>query len=135
MSNTINTSNTVSAQILGNQMSANQGTGQAPVAAPDVTDAQIVSKVASIQIKPSNVDEVAQPLKATVEQAAQDMQNYVKTAGRNLSFSVDQNSGHQVVRVVNSDTGELIRQMPSPEFLKLAESMPQTNSGFDNQRA
>ena len=91
--------------------------------------------MANTVVKPSEVSKAAQPLNKTIEEAAQDLQKYMQSSGRNLSFSVDQNTGYQIVRVMNADTGELIRQMPSPEFLKLAESMPQTNSGLVNQKA
>ena len=56
--------------------------------------------------------------------------------GRNLSFSVDGTTGYQVVRVTNPQTGEVVRQLPSEELLKIAESMQQTgNSGLVNQKA
>ena len=119
----------------GAKQGSNQTTGVVPEATPVVSDAQVVSKVASTEIKPSSVSQTAQPLKVTIEQAANDLQNYVRSSGRNLNISVDQNSGYQVVRVVNADTGELIRQMPSPEFLKLAESLPYTNTGLIKQTA
>ena len=119
----------------GTRQSANQNTGVVPEAAPVVSDAQVVSKVASTEIKPSNISQATEHLKATIEQAANDLQNYVRSSGRNLSISVDQNSGYQIVRVMNADTGELIRQMPSPEFLKLAQSLPHTNTGLINQTA
>jgi flagellar protein FlaG len=119
----------------GVRTNVNQNAGTAPPAVPVATDAQVVSKVASTEIKPSNISQATEHLKATIEQAANDLQNYVRSSGRNLNISVDQNSGYQVVRVMNADTGELIRQMPSPEFLKLAESLPQTNTGLINQKA
>jgi flagellar protein FlaG len=59
----------------------------------------------------------------------------MQSSGRNLSFSVDPNTGYQVVRVMNTETGELIRQIPTSEFLKLAEGMTQTNSGLINLKA
>jgi len=41
-----------------------------------------------------------------------------------------------VVRVTNPQTGEVVRQLPSEELLKIAESMQQTgNSGLVNQKA
>ncbi|MCU7932181.1 MAG: flagellar protein FlaG [Candidatus Thiodiazotropha sp. (ex Codakia rugifera)] len=43
----------------------------------------------------------------------EDLSQLVK---RNLEFSVDEDTGQQVVRVIDSDTGELVRQIP-PEHL------------------
>jgi hypothetical protein len=40
------------------------------------------------------------------------------------------------VRVVNPETGEVVRQLPSEELLKIAEAMQTINtSGLVNQKA
>ncbi|REH36751.1 flagellar protein FlaG [Paraperlucidibaca baekdonensis] len=41
-------------------------------------------------------------------------------AQRKLEFSVDESSGRDVVKVIDSDSGDLIRQFPSEEVLKLS---------------
>lgn len=107
----------------------------APEAVSAISGSDASTKSNISEIKPSTISQAAAPLMATIEKAAQDLQSYMKSSGRNLSFSIDQSTGYQVVRVMNADTGELVRQMPSPEFLKLAESLPQLNSGFINQKA
>jgi len=71
----------------------NKSTRQVSEITPRTSGAADVSKVASIVIKPSEVSQAAQPLKKTIEQAAQDLQNYMQSSGRNLSFSVDPNTG------------------------------------------
>jgi uncharacterized FlaG/YvyC family protein len=40
-----------------------------------------------------------------------------------------------VVRVTNPETGEVIRQMPSPELLKIAQSLPNFTTGLVNTKA
>ena len=55
--------------------------------------------------------------------------------GRDLSFSVDSTTGYHVVRVTNPQTGEIVRQLPSEELLKIAEAMQNTSSGLINQKA
>jgi flagellar protein FlaG len=55
--------------------------------------------------------------------------------GRNLSFSVDAASGYNVVRVVNPDTGELIRQLPSEELLKISRYFQRLNNVLVSQSA
>ena len=108
-----------------------------PLPQPSIpSDAEVVSKVASIQIKPSNVGQAAQPTQETIQKTAQQLESFVQSMGRNLSFSVDGTTGYQVVRVTNPQTGEVVRQLPSEELLKIAESMQQTgNSGLVNQKA
>lgn len=109
---------------------------QSKVSAPaGPSDAEIVAKVASTEIKPSNVAETAQAARVAIERAAEQIQSFVQSMGRDLKFSVDGVTGHHVVVVTNPQTGEVVRQMPSPELLKIAQSLPQFNSGLVHQKA
>ena len=109
---------------------------QSKVSAPaGPSDAEIVAKVASTEIKPSNVAETAHAARVAIERAAEQIQSFVQSMGRDLKFSVDGVTGHHVVVVTNPQTGEVVRQMPSPELLKIAQSLPQFNSGLVHQKA
>ena len=46
----------------------------------------------------------------------------MQTIRRELQFTVDEDSGLTVVKVFNKETDELIRQIPSEDFLKLAKT-------------
>lgn len=54
-------------------------------------------------------------------QAVVDLNDYVQQVGREIRFSVHEGSGKMVIKVTNSETHELIRQIPSDELLALAE--------------
>ena len=99
------------------------------------SDAQVVAQVASTEIKSSGVNEAAQPTREVVAQAAAKLQEFVNSMGRNLNFSVDETTGYNVVRVVNPDTGELIRQLPSEELLKISRDFQRLNNVLVSQRA
>lgn len=99
------------------------------------TDAQVVAQVASTEIKASGVNEAAQPTREVVAKAAAQLQEFVSSMGRNLNFSVDQTTGYNIVRVVNPDTGELIRQLPSEELLKISRDFQRLNNVLVSQRA
>jgi flagellar protein FlaG len=99
------------------------------------SDAQVVAAVVTTQIKPSGVLEASQPSREVVAKAAEQLQSFVQSMGRNLSFSVDEVSGYNVVRVVNPDTGELIRQLPSEELLKISRDFQRLNNALVSQRA
>jgi flagellar protein FlaG len=99
------------------------------------SDAQAVAAVVSTQIKPSGVAEASQPSREVVAKAAEQLQSFVQSMGRNLSFSVDAASGYNVVRVVNPDTGELIRQLPSEELLKISRDFQRLNNVLVSQNA
>lgn len=58
-----------------------------------------------------------------VESAVQRLSSFVSTTRPELSFSVDENSGTRVVRVIDTETKEVIRQMPSEEAIHLAQAL------------
>jgi len=99
------------------------------------SDAQVVSQAASTVIKPSSVDSTSQPTREVVAKAAADIQQFVQSMGRNLSFSVDESTGYHVVKVVNPNTGELVRQLPSEELLKISRDFQRLNNVLVSQRA
>ena len=129
---------------MSNIQSAQQGasvavqpniSNQARVQQSVKSDAQVVSQVAATEIKASGVNEAAQPTREVVAKAAAQLQEFVSSMGRNLNFSVDEATGYNVVRVVNPDTGELIRQLPSEELLKISRDFQRLNNVLVSQRA
>src|SRR4051794_20552509 len=52
--------------------------------------------------------------------AANDAMKIVKSE---LDFSVDESTGRTIVRVVDKETGSVIRQMPAPELLEIAKAL------------
>ncbi|ARU89180.1 flagellar protein FlaG [Pseudomonas sp. M30-35] len=64
----------------------------------------------------------------TVEQAASSIQGYVQSIRRDLNFAVDDSSGRVVVKVTDSVSGDVIRQIPSEDALKLAENLEAVRS-------
>jgi len=99
------------------------------------SDAQVVAQVVSTEIKASGVNEAAQPTREVVAKAAAQLQEFVSSMGRNLNFSIDESTGYNVVRVINPDTGELIRQLPSEELLKISRDFQRLNNVLVSQRA
>ena len=96
-------------------------------ASPDVV---LASKPSTALVAPKRLvadDAAAQPqkevAKAQVEDAVVTLQAFAQVVSRNLSFSVDDGSGQVVVKVVDSTSGDLIRQIPSEEALQLAEHL------------
>lgn len=63
-----------------------------------------------------------------VKAAAEDIQKFFQSVKRNLEFSVDESSGKVVVKVIASYSGEVVRQIPNEEVLKLAESLSDAGS-------
>lgn len=58
-----------------------------------------------------------------VKKAAAQINEFIQSNSRNLQFSVDQNRNQIVVKVVDRETGEVIRQIPAEETLAIANSL------------
>ena len=70
-----------------------------------------------------NVKVDAAKEEARVKNATHLLNEFMKRASIGLHFSTEQDSGRIIVRVVSKQTGELIRQIPSEEALKLSKAL------------
>ncbi|MEC4875655.1 flagellar protein FlaG [Pseudomonas sp. NC26] len=82
------------------------------------------------QVKPD--DDKKDPLAVQdtdkVKSAVAEIEKFLKASQRYLEFSTDEESGKIVVKVIATDSGELIRQLPSEEALRIAHSLSDVNS-------
>lgn len=62
----------------------------------------------------------------TLQSALSNLTEHVQNLQRALEFSVDKESGETVVKVVDSETKEVIRQIPSEELLAIANRLRST---------
>lgn len=60
--------------------------------------------------------------------AVREIEKFVQSVKRNLEFSIDEASGKVIVKVIASDSGEVVRQIPNEEILKLANSLNDASS-------
>ena len=75
-----------------------------------------------------------QPERADLEKAVTDMREFVQATQRSLDFSIDDSTHRVVVKVINTDNGEVIRQIPSETALKLAQNLSSaSNLLFDDK--
>lgn len=84
--------------------------------------------VAAPQPKAEALENVQAPKREELEQAVTDIREFVQSTQRNLDFSIDDSTGVVVVKVIATDSGEVIRQLPSEAALKLAQSLSNANS-------
>jgi flagellar protein FlaG len=89
-----------------------------------VTPAPETAKADTESSKDSNSSNDPEVLKAAV----QEIEKFVQSVRRNLEFSIDEASGKVVVKVIASETGEVVRQLPSAEALKIADSLQNAHS-------
>ncbi len=58
-----------------------------------------------------------------LEEAIAQINDYLQSDSRNLDFQIDEEAGVTVIRVFDSKTQELIRQIPNEEMLTLAQKL------------
>ena len=58
-----------------------------------------------------------------VKEAVHKMQDYMQVIDRDLHFSVDEDSGITVVKVIDPETKEVVRQIPSEDVLRVVRSL------------
>lgn len=73
--------------------------------------------------------------KEQVRQAAQKIQNTVDNLAQNLRFSIDEDTGKTIIKVVDAHTDELIRQIPSEEAVEIARTLDKVQGLLFNGKA
>jgi uncharacterized FlaG/YvyC family protein len=68
---------------------------------------------------------------ALVKQISQQLED----SGRSLALSVDEVAGDIVTRVLNPNTGELVRSIPSEEMLRISRNLMSVEGLLINQSA
>ena len=63
-----------------------------------------------------------------IDDAVQDLNKHVQSSHLELQFSIDKDSGHTVIEVLDINTKEVIRKIPNEEVLKFARLL---NEGAD----
>ena len=73
--------------------------------------------------RPKPRENVAAKSAERVEKAVEQLNDYVQSLQRDLRFSMDEELGRPIVRVVDSQTQEVIRQIPNDVALNLARNL------------
>ena len=90
------------------------GTGSAPV------EQEPAVQTPSVQVEAREIQEVERPSVSEVVQAAQDLSEYLSSAARSLQINVDGELESPIVTVLDTETEEVVRQIPSEELVALA---------------
>lgn len=69
-----------------------------------------------------------EPDREQVLAAVEEMQEFVQAAQHDIQFQLDDESGRMLVKVTERGTGEVIRQIPSEEAVRLAENLSEIRS-------
>ncbi len=124
MSEISNITPAASARVHGTTVSSGSVTGEvkqpAPVADVKTVDTSALQHESAQQLSLDAVKEVASKGNAMLQ-----------AANRSLSFQIDDTTKRVVVKIVDSKTGELVRQIPTVEMLDFMRRMKELegNSG------
>jgi flagellar protein FlaG len=91
--------------------------------------AVVTQKSESPPVKQSQ-PEVRKPSVAELERAVRDLNQSMKENNSNLAFVVDPDTEQTVVRVMDSTTGEVIKQFPSKEAIAIAKAIGDIQQGL-----
>ncbi|NOZ11340.1 MAG: flagellar protein FlaG [Gammaproteobacteria bacterium] len=84
---------------------------------------ELPSSGGSVPVTEQAATEQSSDLQETLDSLTQ----RVQSMQRDLQFSVDKHSGQTVVKVIDSETDEVIRQIPAEEVLALAQRLDEAS--------
>ena len=117
-------------QNIGGAVSASgfaSNSGPVPVAAPATQAAPIeLPHVAVKQVEPQ---QAVQPTAAQLKSAVDNINNTMKQNNSDVQFSIDQSTKQTVIKVMDSQTGQIITQFPSKEALAVSQMIGQSQRG------
>lgn len=96
------------------------GSGLFPAPAPKPA---VVQKTVAQKTEKTQPDIAQAASRAAVEEAVQKANEFLKPVSDSIRFSIDEDSGKIIVKVVDMETSQILRQYPSEEMLALAKAM------------
>jgi flagellar protein FlaG len=98
------------------------GSAPAQQAAAATSSDEAASRASS---ETARISQRAELSRAAAEELAAHLSEQFKVANYSLSFTVNEEIGQTVVRVIDPKTEEVIRQIPSEELVRIAEVLEQ----------
>ncbi|MDD3352509.1 flagellar protein FlaG [Zoogloea sp.] len=79
--------------------------------------------------------QTAKPTLDQVKQAVDQVQQIVRPLAQSLQFSIDEDTHNTVVKIVDTETNKVIRQIPSEEMLQMAKALDKFTGLLMKQQA
>jgi len=117
-------------------ISSSSAAAQTVAMAPTVTPSAPAASAGSDRPTPSPQLEPNKPLgEEQANQVVAKLNLRVEMVHSSVRFHVDDSSGKTVITVMNTDSGEVIRQIPSEEAIRLAEALKKDEGTIINTKA
>ncbi|OIR08468.1 flagellar protein FlaG [mine drainage metagenome] len=106
--------------------------GSAPVVLPQTAVPPVGTQAANAQAANTQAAsaQAAQPTNAQIQSAVDKVNQAMLQANTGVEFSIDQSSNRTLVKVVDTKTGETIKQFPSKEMIAISQSIDQFQKGL-----
>jgi flagellar protein FlaG len=101
-------------------------------AAVEHRDAQQAVANARVSVAPQQ-QQAPPPTPSKLESVTKQIDSFLRSQNQNLNFRVDKDSGKMVVTITDGVTGEVIRQVPGEEALKMAQRIEDMTGLLDEQ--
>jgi len=85
----------------------------------EIAEAKHLSEVKQVKVEAKQTEAETENLFSVVAE----INEHVQSIQRDLVFSVDQDSGRDIVTIMDAKSKKVIRQIPSEEMLKLARNL------------
>lgn len=92
------------------------------------------ARLAAVSTDPSRAD-TAEPDPVTLGKAVDRLNETMRAKAQGLEFTIDDDSKRLVVKVVDQQTKEVIRQVPSQEVLEIAKALDRAQGLLIRQQA
>lgn len=95
----------------------------------------VVSQTTAVKVNNLQASPSGQPAKEELDNALASINKTLQERAPGLEFSVDSESNRAIVKVVDMETKEVIRQMPSREVMEIAKALDKLQSLMARQTA
>lgn len=99
----------------------------------DVSDAGKVNDSVNVSDQAATETEKVDMSSKQLEMVAQQLQDFVGKMNKGLEFSVHQDSGRDVIKVIDKNNGDLIKQYPTEEVLDLVTKLSDATGSLINE--
>ena len=109
----------------------NKGTATATLSSQRVSPDTASPSATAAVVDPRQQSVDTKQLEAAVKQ----VQHVTQTLANELKFNIDQDTGKTIVKLVDTATGDVIRQIPSEEMLVIAKALDKIQGLLIKQEA
>jgi flagellar protein FlaG len=98
--------------------------------------AQSLKNAAEKSAQPVRQAPAAPPVELhRIESVTRQIDSFLRSMNKSLQFRLDESSGRMIVSICDAETGEVIRQVPGEEALRIAQDLENRLSGMLDEKA